>query len=82
MKRYAIVLGFVLFPLAAVAEPYPATLSVYEQERHDFYDVQREAYPGGRIEGTSRIAPSMGDGGASEATTRKRNAAAPAPTRQ
>ncbi|MFG1244985.1 hypothetical protein [Xanthobacter versatilis] len=49
MKRYAIILSFVLFPFAALAETYPSTLSVEEQERHEFYDVQQESYPGGRV---------------------------------
>jgi len=49
MTRCAIILGFVLFPLAASAAPYPSTLSAEEQERHEFYDVQQESYPGGRV---------------------------------
>ncbi|MFG1316153.1 hypothetical protein [Xanthobacter autotrophicus] len=47
MKHYVLTLAMILAPLTATAEPYPSTLSVEEQERHEFFDVQKENYPSG-----------------------------------
>lgn len=50
MKRYVIALGFALLPVVASAEPYSSTLSAEEQERHEFFDGQKNNYPSGRAE--------------------------------
>lgn len=50
MKHMLIALGIVLLPTLAAAEPYASTLTVEEQERHDFMDVQQNAYPSGKAE--------------------------------
>ncbi len=59
MKAYVVALGFIVLPLAALAEPYPSTLGVEEQERHEFFDVQQESYPGGRLSGTASGSPKV-----------------------
>ncbi|HQS45164.1 MAG: hypothetical protein B7Y12_02775 [Rhizobiales bacterium 24-66-13] len=53
MKRYVLIVGFLSFPIVASAEPYPSTLNWEEQEQHEFYDVQKENYPSGKIEDRS-----------------------------
>ena len=59
MKIYVVALSFILLPLTAFAEPYPSTLGVEEQERHEFLDVQQESYPGGRLSGTTSGSPKV-----------------------
>lgn len=59
--RYTLLLAALIFPVAAQAEPYPSTLGATEQERHEFFDVQKENYPSGRDPHEGRVqAPATG----------------------
>ncbi len=49
MFRYALIASAVLISFAAKAEPYSSTLSVEEQERHEFVDTQQGDFPSGKI---------------------------------
>lgn len=62
MKRYIVALSFTLLPVMAVAEPYPSTLTVEEQERHEFIDAQKNSYPSGRDEGAAKSSPPLPTG--------------------
>ncbi len=53
MFRYALITSTVLLAVSsAQAEPYASTLSPEEQERHEFFDVQRGDFPSGRAAGS------------------------------
>ncbi|MBN8916360.1 MAG: hypothetical protein J0I31_12265 [Rhizobiales bacterium] len=49
MKRFAIVCAAAFVSFTAQADTYPSTISDREKERHEFYHVQTENYPGGKI---------------------------------
>lgn len=63
MFRYALISSAVLLSFGAKTEPYSSTLSVEEQERHEFIDTQQGDFPSGKISsGTTSSAVRTGPG--------------------